>query len=209
MTETIVRDGATGRAIVDSTGTPVDDILQALQDGGAFDAALRRFPELTHEAVAAALQFARVAVGREIQYLPNPNLNSDRGFTGVRERAVSAYNSGASGGTITVNAREYDALLSRLDLLEGVLEAEQELDDGLGIPHGDVFATARTRASSGFAEDSGSIEDALKSTAEKRDQLRYELDIIESIHAGLEDVAAGRLISHEEAVAFLRAKIPG
>jgi uncharacterized protein (DUF433 family)/predicted transcriptional regulator len=206
MTESIIRDGETGRALVASTGTPVDEILDSLEAGGAFESALQRHPELTPEAVAAALRFARVAVGREVQYLPKP----ERGFTGVRERAASPFNSrSSSGGTITLEAGEYEDLLSRLDLLEGLLEAERDLDNGFEIPHEQVFEDLRADASPGEADESGSIEKALRSTAEKRDQLRYELDLIESIHAGLEDVAAGRVISHEEAVAFLRSRIPG
>jgi uncharacterized protein (DUF433 family) len=145
MTESIARDGETGRAIVESTGTPVEDILQALQDGGAFDAALQRHPGLTPEAVAAALRFARVAVGREVRYLPNPN--PDRGFTGVRERAVTSYESGSSGrkrgATVTVNAGEYDDLLYRLDLFEGIFDAERDLDEGHGVPNEQVFADLR------------------------------------------------------------------
>jgi uncharacterized protein (DUF433 family) len=143
MTEHIERDGETGRAVVASTGTPVDDILTALEEGGAFDAVLRRHPELTPEAVAAALHFARVAVGREIRYHPDPD--KDRGFTGVRERALVSYGSGSArrGATVTINAGEYDDLVYRVDLLEGIFEAERELDEGNGIPHEQVMATLR------------------------------------------------------------------
>ena len=140
MTEYIVRDGETGRALVSSTGTPVDEILEALEAGGAFQSAIARHPELTAEAVAAALRFARTAVTREVQYLPKP----ERGFTGVRERAAVAYN-GRGENTVTLDSGEYDDLLYRLDLLEGIFEAERDLDEGNGIPHEEVFAQLRRK----------------------------------------------------------------
>lgn len=139
MTEHVVRDGETGRAIVSSTGTPVEEILAALEAGGAFESVLLRHPELTPEAVAAALRFARVAVDREVEYLPRP----DRGVTGVRERAAVAY--GGREPTVTLNSSEYDDLLYRLDLFEGIFEAERDLDDGNGIPHEQVFAQLRAK----------------------------------------------------------------
>lgn len=139
MTESIVRDGETGRAIVSSTGTPVEEILDALEAGGAFESVLRRHPELAPDAVAAALRFARVAVGREVQYLPMPN----PGFTGVRERAAVAYGEGEP--TVTLDSGEYDDLLYRLDLFEGIFESERDLDEGNGIPHEQAFAQLRAR----------------------------------------------------------------
>ena len=139
MTEHIVRDGETGRALVSSTGTPVDEILDAILSGGAFESVLRRHPELTPEAVTAALRFARVAVGREVQYLPKP---PEPGVTGVREPAAVAFNGGGD-ATVTLASHEYDDLLYRLDLFEGIFEAERDLDEGHGIPHDAVFAQLR------------------------------------------------------------------
>jgi uncharacterized protein (DUF433 family) len=140
MTEHIVRDGETGRAVVSSTGTAVDEILDALASGGAFESVLRRHPELTPEAVAAAVRFARVAVLRGVQHLPP----LEPGFTGVRERAAAAYN-GAGEATVTLASHEYDDLLYRLDLFEGIFEAERDLDEGHGIPHEAVFAQLRSK----------------------------------------------------------------
>jgi uncharacterized protein (DUF433 family) len=150
MTEYIVRDGETGRALVASTGTPVDEILQAIQDGAQFEAVLARHPELTPEAIAAALRFARNAVGREFRYVPDPTFAQYE----LREEPLHAYNAG----------------------------------------HGSA--------------EPGTVDDALQSATEQRRRLRYELDVIDSIHAGLEDVAAGRLIPHEEVMARLRARFP-
>ena len=157
MTEYIVRDGDTGRALVSSTGTPVDEILQALQDGGQFDAALQRHPELTPAGVAAALRFARLAVERAGR---PARTSEDDEFVGVREVPLHVFN--------------------------------QDVDEDPG-----------------FGAEVRTIEDSIRAAAERRDQLRYELDLIESLHAGLEDVAAGRTISHEEVMARLTARFPG
>lgn len=151
MTEYIVRDGETGRALVASTGTPVDEILQAFDDRAQFEAVLARHPELTPEAIRAALRFARNAVGREFRYVPDPKFAQFE----VREQPLHAYNAGDR------------------------------------------------------AAELGTVHDALQSATEQRERLRYELDVIDSIHGGLEDVAAGRLIPHEEVMARLRARFPG
>jgi uncharacterized protein (DUF433 family) len=185
MTEHIVRDGETGRALVSSTGTPVDEILQAFQDGAQFEAVLARHPELTPEAIAAALRFARNAVGREFRYVPDPTF----GQYEVREEPIHPFNGGYAPG--------------------GIAEAEPGFDDGDRLPYEEGFAGARARGSSGRGDDVGSIDVALRSAADARERLLYELEVVESVHAGLEDVAAGRVVSHEEAVAFLRATIPG
>jgi uncharacterized protein (DUF433 family) len=139
MTEYIVRDGDTGRALVSSTGTPVDEILQALEDGGQFQSALERHPEVTPEGVAAALRFARIAVERGGRPAPR----AQDGFQGVREAPLQAFNGGSSAGTVTLEADEYDDLLYRLDLFEGIFEAERELDEGHGVPNEQVFTHLR------------------------------------------------------------------
>lgn len=141
MPEYIVRDGETGRAIVSSTGTPVAEILDALREGGAFQAALQRHPELSPEGVQAALEFAQKIVDREVRYRPAPQ----PGFTGVRERALHSFNDGGGAGTVTLESSEYDDLLYRLDLLEGIFDAERDLDEGNGVPHEQVFAQLRSK----------------------------------------------------------------
>jgi uncharacterized protein (DUF433 family) len=157
MAESIVRDGETGRAIVSSTGTPVDDILEAIESSGTVAGALRLHPGLTPEGVAAALQFARVAVRREVKYAPEARF----GVSQVREVALREYgHADDEGGTMTLE------------------------------PENGVFGT-------------------LSALDHKRERLRYELDLIDSLHAGLEDVAAGRTLSHEDAIAWLRSRIPG
>ena len=157
MTESIVRDGETGRAIVSSTGTPVDDILDAIESTGTVQGALRLHPGLTSEAVAAALRFARVAVRREVKYTPDPGFGASQ----VREVALREHSTSHQGGE-AVN----------LDPEAGVLSS-------------------------------------LRAADRRRDQLRYELDLIESIRGGLQDVLDGNVIAHEEVVARLRARFPG
>lgn len=49
----------------------------------------------------------------------------------------------------------------------------------------------------------------LHSVAAQRERLRHELEVAGDIHAGLEDVAAGRVITHEEVVARLSARFRG
>jgi uncharacterized protein (DUF433 family) len=157
MAESIVRDGATGRAIVSSTGTPVDDILDAIEASGTVEGALRAHPRLTLEGVAAAMQFARVAVRREVRYTPDARF----GVSQVREVALREFGtSDDEGGTMTLDRN-------------------------------------------------GGVSGTLRAAERRREQLLYELDLIDDIHAGLEDVAAGRTLSHEDAVAWLRARIPG
>ena len=71
MAGEIVRDGATGQAIVAATGTPVDTILEALQSGDTRDDVLRAHPGLTPDDIVAAVRFARVAVQRGGQRTPD------------------------------------------------------------------------------------------------------------------------------------------
>ncbi|HEX6373386.1 MAG TPA: DUF433 domain-containing protein [Longimicrobium sp.] len=139
MAGDIVHDGATGQAIVASTGTPVDTILEALQAGDSHDDVLRAHPGLTADDIVAAVRFARGAVQRGVRYSTGDEMPRTGGFS-VHEAA--AY------GRSSVDAAEHEELL-------------------------------------------------------------YRLDIVEGINAGLLDVAAGRTIAHNDAVAFLREHIAG
>ena len=59
------------------------------------------------------------------------------------------------------------------------------------------------------ADADGSLVEALRSARSNCARLRYELDLAESMEAGLEDAVAGRVIPHEEVIAKLRARFPG
>jgi predicted transcriptional regulator/uncharacterized protein (DUF433 family) len=169
MAESIVRDGTTGRAIVSSTGTPVDDILDAIESSGTVEGALGLHPGLTVAAVAAALQFARIAVRRGVRYAPEANF----GVSELRERPVQPFGTRSSSGATVV---------------------DEHGEEGDPSDHRAVF---------------GTVEEALKSATAQRERLLYELDLIESIQAGLEDAVAGRVIPHEEVMARIKSRFPG
>jgi uncharacterized protein (DUF433 family) len=140
MPENIVFDGETGQPIVSSTRTPVDGILEAIETTGTVEGALRRFPGLTAEGVSAALQFARMSSRRDTRYPSVPNY----GYTELRERPL-AHAGWGGGATVAVPADEYNDLRYRVDLLEGLYEAERDLEQGNGIPHDQVVARLRGR----------------------------------------------------------------
>lgn len=142
----IVHDGATGQALIASTLTPVDTILEALQAGDSHQDVLRAHPGLTVDDIATAVRFARLAVQRGVRYPTADEMPRSSGS--VARETVATY----------------------------------------GVP----------RPLSTPATDSAEYEDLL-----------YRLDIVESINAGLLDVMADRTIPHDEAVAFLRQRIPG
>lgn len=140
MPEHIVFDGETGQPIVSSTRTPVDGILDAIDRTGSVEGALQRFPGLTTEGVSAALQFARLSSRRDTNYQSIPNY----GVTVLRERPL-AHAEWGGGATVAVPADEYNDLRYRVDLLEGLFEAERDLEQGNGIPHDEVVARLRAR----------------------------------------------------------------
>jgi uncharacterized protein (DUF433 family) len=140
MAEYIVRDGETGQALVSSTGTPVEDILDVIDTTGTVEAALQRFPGLTREGVSAAIQFARLASRREMTYQSTSNY----GYMELRERPL-AHAGWGGGATLAVPADEYHDLRYRVDLLEGIFEAERDLEQGNGIPHDEVVARLQAR----------------------------------------------------------------
>jgi uncharacterized protein (DUF433 family) len=131
----VYRDGKTGRALVAGSDAPVDEIMEALACGQTKGEVLAAYPGLEPEGIAAALRFAAHATGRDPEY-PYPSVPS----RGVAEPAA-VY--GAPAGhrpTVAVDEAEYDDLRYRAELFAGLLEAEAELDAGLGRLHGDVFA---------------------------------------------------------------------
>lgn len=155
MITEIVRDGATGQAIVAATGTPVDTILEALQSGDSHDDILRAHPGLTPQDIVAALLFARGAVQRGVRY-PTAGEAARGASTMVRE-PVAAY------------------------------------------------GPSRYSASPTYAD----VQGALESAGRERERLAYKLDLIESIHDGLAQAAAGDVVPHEELFARLHGRFPG
>jgi uncharacterized protein (DUF433 family) len=140
----IVHDGATGQAIVAATGTPVDTILEALQSGDSRDDVLRAHPGLTLEDIAAAVQFARVAVRRGVRYPTADELPRTGGMV-VRE-AAAPYNAGASPRAALRSARRHRARLAyEVDLIDGICEGLRQIQGGQGIPLEEVAAHLRAR----------------------------------------------------------------
>lgn len=153
MAGQIVRDGATGQAIVASTCTPVDSILEALQNGDSREDVLRAHPGLALEDIDAALRFARAAVQRGITYRADPDA-SRAGLMTVRE-PVAAFAFPRSGTSArkhpTVQSalrsaeRERERAAYRLDLIESIRDGLVQAAASEVIPHEEVFARLRAR----------------------------------------------------------------
>lgn len=147
----IVRDGATGQAIVATTGTPVDTILEALQSGDSRDDVLRAHPGLTLDDIVAAVRFARVAVQHGVRYPTGDEIPRMGGFT-ARERAV-AFDLPRAGreAAPTVHSalrsaeRKRQRLSYDVDLIESICDGLRQIEAGEGIPHEQVVAHLRAR----------------------------------------------------------------
>lgn len=112
MGGSIVRDGATGQAIVAATGTPVDSILEALESGDSRGDVLRAHPGLTVDDLVAAVRFARSAVQRQGRDVSSEKMCEPlRTYADLESAMLSA-------------RRERQRLACRLELIE-------RLGDGL------------------------------------------------------------------------------
>jgi uncharacterized protein (DUF433 family) len=140
----IVHDGATGQAIVASTGTPVDTILAALQSGESRGDVLRAHPGLTADDITAAVQFARTAVQRGVRY-PASGARPRTGGGLVRE-AAAPFNAGTSAQGALRSARAHrERLAYEVELIDSICEGLHQIDAGQGIPHDVVTAHLRAR----------------------------------------------------------------
>jgi len=149
----IVRDGATGQAIVATTGTPVDTILEALQSGDSRDDVLRAHPGLTLDDIVAAVRFARVAVQHGVRYPSGDELPRMGGMI-ARESAVAFYSpqagrEGAPRADVHSALRSAERKRQRLaydvDLIESICDGLRQIEAGAGIPHEQVAAHLRAR----------------------------------------------------------------
>lgn len=151
MAGDIVRDGATGQAIVAATGTPVDTILEALQAGDTRDDVLRAHPGLLPEDIEAALRFARVAVQRG--GMRTPRQMPDNGVMTAREPAPAYARPRASAapplpdvhGALQSAERERARSAYRLDLIDSIRDGLAQGAAGDVIPHDELFARLRAR----------------------------------------------------------------
>jgi uncharacterized protein (DUF433 family) len=151
----IVHDGATGQAIVASTGTPVDTILEALQAGDSHDDVLRAHPGLTADDIVAAVRFARGAVQRGVRY-PTGDEEPRTGGWVARETAAP-YGSPVSRpglptyvdvhSALRSAERERERLAYRFDVIESIRDGLAQVAAGDVIPHEEVVARLRARFS--------------------------------------------------------------
>ena len=131
----VFRDGKTGRAVVSGSDAPVDEIVEAIASGQTMGEVMAAHPGLEWNGIAAALRFAANATRREGEY-PTPSVPT----RGVAEPSAAYGSRPGDRPVLTVDEAEYDELRYRAELFEGLLEAEAELDAGLGQLHEDVFA---------------------------------------------------------------------
>lgn len=140
----VVHDGVTGQAIVASTGTPVDTILEALQSGGTRDDVLRAHPGLTGDDITAAVQFARVAVQRGVRYPVGDEMPRAGGFA-VHETAAPYNAAVTAGAALRIAQRKRRQLAYDVGLIDSICEGLRQLEAGKGIPQDEVAAHLRAR----------------------------------------------------------------
>jgi uncharacterized protein (DUF433 family) len=147
MSGDIVRDGATGQAIVAATGTPVDSILEALESGDSREDVLRAHPGLAMEDLVAAVRFARAAVERGVQYqVPRsqPLVVREHGVAYEPSVSLSQLRTYADVHTALRSAeQERKRLAYRLVLIESVRDGLAQGASGEVVPHDEVFAAVR------------------------------------------------------------------
>ena len=137
----IVRDGATGEAVIGGTGITVADVLRQLASGPCMAEVLREHPGLTRAGLTAALSFATEAVRRETRYdAPRPSAEPAR----VRERAVLAPVDDRPRSVI-LSEEEYADLLDELDLLRELNNAQAEVAAGHTLSSEEVVERLRSR----------------------------------------------------------------
>lgn len=135
MAEQIVyRNGETGRAVVSGSDAPVDEIVAAIASGQSTAEVMAAYPGLEWNGIAAALRFAANATRREGEY-PVASVP----VRGIAEPSLAYGTRPGEPPVLTVDEAEYNELRYRADLFEGLLEAEAELDAGLGRLHEEVF----------------------------------------------------------------------
>ncbi|HEU0012732.1 MAG TPA: DUF433 domain-containing protein [Longimicrobium sp.] len=131
----INRDGATGRAMIAGTDVAVADVIAQFAAGDTAVDIVARYPGLTEEGVTAALRFAVLSVDRELRYAPRSDDHDE-----ARERPLHAQAWGQAADAVTVEADEYDELLYRVDVLQGLVCGLGDLVHGRTTPHDQVAA---------------------------------------------------------------------
>lgn len=140
----ILHDGATGQAIVASTGTPVDTILEALQAGDSHADVLRAHPGLTADDIVAAVRFARGAVQRGVRYLTADEM--PRSLGSVAREVAAPYQANVTvAGTLRSVERKRERLANDIDLIDSICDGLRQLEAGQGIPQEQAAAYLRAR----------------------------------------------------------------
>ncbi|HEX8696069.1 MAG TPA: DUF433 domain-containing protein [Longimicrobium sp.] len=137
----IVRDAETGEAVVAGTGVTVAEILRELAGGPGIEAVLRRHPELTEEAVAAAVSFASAAVQREARY----DADTPERAPGIVREAPVAAAAPARAGSVVLGVEEYEDLLDQIEFLTELNQAQLEVAEGKTVSHEEARAYLLSR----------------------------------------------------------------
>jgi uncharacterized protein (DUF433 family) len=140
----IVRDGATGQALIASTLTPVDTILEALQAGDSHEDVLRAHPGLTVDDIATAVRFARLAVQRGVRYPTADEMPRSRGPV-ARETAAPYGTDVTAADTLRNLERKRARLAYDLDLTDSICDGLRQVEAGQGIPYEQAAAYLRER----------------------------------------------------------------
>jgi len=139
MSAHVVRDGQTGAAVIAGTGISVVSILRELAASSGADAVLGAHPELTADALAAAISFAAAAVEREVPY----DFSTAAAPSIVRERALAG-GYAAAHTPVFLGAEEYDDLLDEVGLLRELCAAQAEVAAGETVSHEEALAYFRS-----------------------------------------------------------------
>lgn len=140
----IVHDGATGQALIASTLTPVDTILEALQSGDSHEDVLRAHPGLTADDIVTAVRFARVAVQRGVRYPTANELPRPDGWV-ARETAAAYRIDVSAADTLRSLERKRKRLAYDIALIDSIGDGLRQLEAGQGIPYEQAAAYLRER----------------------------------------------------------------
>lgn len=139
MGQEIVRDGATGEAIVSGADVPVGAVLERLAVFGSVERVLETFPSLTREGFDAAMRFAADSVRREVPY----EQVSGAGVSRVREAAAAYGVRTDLEGVIEETEAAYQDARYDLELAAALRRGFGDLKAGRVVPHAEFMAELR------------------------------------------------------------------
>ena len=139
-----MHDGATGQALIASTLTPVDTILEALQAGDSHEDVLRAHPGLTADDIATAVRFARLAVQRGARSPASDEMPRSSGPV-ARETAAPCGIDVTVAGTLRSLERKRARLAYDLNLTDSICDGLRQVEGGQGTPQEQAVAYLRER----------------------------------------------------------------